>query len=419
MNKIILGLIYLILFPIGLDAQSVVSEFKIEGNKKIKSSFIKKISKVKEGIVLDSSFIKEDISRLKRLAPVSNANYKVIPSKNNYIVHYIIEENFTIIPYVNIYTSNNDGVAYKIGLYEFNLLGRNISLGGYYQKDVYNSYGINFRAPFLFSKCLGLVFNHQNLTTFEPVFFNNSTVNYRYNNKSFEVLGLYQIDAKNRLELGINYFVEKYNHESGMIGASIPQNLDINKLLYKTIYEYNNIDYHYQYISGIKSTFVFQFVNALKEKLPEFVIGWNDFNHYVRVGKKGNWASRLRIGFSSNIESPFAPFIVDNNLNIRGVGNIVDRGTGNIVINTEYRHTLLEKKWFVLQSNLFTDAGTWRNPGGGFNDFVKSENIRIYPGFGLRFMHKLIYNAIFRVDYGIGITKRASKGIVFGIGQYF
>jgi len=68
---------------------------------------------------------------------------------------------------------------------------------------------------------------------------------------------------------------------------------------------------------------------------------------------------------------------------------------------------------------VFIDAGSWRQPGGDFSDFGKSENIRVYPGLGLRFIHKKIYNAIFRIDYGVGITPNATKGLVIGIGQYF
>ena len=73
----------------------------------------------------------------------------------------------------------------------------------------------------------------------------------------------------------------------------------------------------------------------------------------------------------------------------------------------------------MLQGNFFIDGGTWRNPAGGFDDLWKSENLRIYPGVGLRFMHKRIFNAIFRIDYGYGIKKDGDNGIVFGIGQYF
>ena len=122
---------------------------------------------------------------------------------------------------------------------------------------------------------------------------------------------------------------------------------------------------------------------------------------------------------ASNEESPFAPFALDNQLNLRGVGILVDRGTGSIVLNTEYRHTLYDKKWLAIQSNTFVDAGSWRNPGGTLNDFLQHENIKVYSGIGLRFISKKIYNATFRIDYGFDVLKRTSGGFVFGIGQYF
>jgi len=90
-----------------------------------------------------------------------------------------------------------------------------------------------------------------------------------------------------------------------------------------------------------------------------------------------------------------------------------------ILLNTEYRHTLLERGPFIIQSNSFIDAGTWRNPGGDFSDFGNNQNIRVYPGVGLRFIHKKIFNATFRIDYGVGITRDATNGFVFGFGQYF
>lgn len=397
-----------------------VYDIEVKGNKKLKTSFVKRISSIKKGAVLDSLVIENDIKRLKRLPSVSHAYYQVIHSHEDfYHVFYHIEENFTIIPSASIYTSNDDEFAYRLGLYEFNLFGQNIAFGGFYQKDIYGSYGINFRAPYLFTRKLGLAVNHQNLITLEPVFFNNSSADYKYNNTSYEVLGLYEFNFKNRIELGANYFHEEYNYQFGGTSASVPQQLSVKKLLYKAIYEYNNLDYYYQYLSGFKSMFHFQYVTSTSDDLPEFFIGWNDFFYFTRVGEKGNWANRVRLGLASNSNSPFAPFSVDNNVNIRGVGNTIDRGTAAIVLNSEYRHTLIEKDWFVLQSNLFIDAGTWRNPGGDFGDFSSDDNIRIHPGVGFRLMHKSIYNAIFRIDYGFGITKNKARGLVFGIGQYF
>ncbi|WP_341216896.1 outer membrane protein assembly factor [uncultured Wocania sp.] len=418
MNKI-LTILILSLFSVSLFSQDLtVADLKIQGNKKLKTSFVKSISTIKAGVKLDSLVIEQDIRRLRRLPSVSHAYYQVFHSADNECnVFYNIEENFTLIPSVNFYTTDNDEFAYRIGLYEFNAFGRNIIFGGFYQKDIYDSHAINLRAPFLFSKHWGLAANYQDLTTQEPVFFEDETAQYKYNNKSYEILGLYRFDFHNRLEFGANYFTEDYRFKGENVNNR-PE-LNVHKWLAKGIYEYNNLDYFYQFVTGFRSIFNFQYVTSTNDMLPDFFIGWNDFFYFKRIGEKGNWANRLRMGLSTNDETPFAPFSVDNNLNLRGVGNTIDRGTGVIVLNTEYRHTLYEKKWFVLQGNAFVDAGSWRNPGGDFGDFSKDDNIKVYPGLGLRFIHKKIYNAIFRIDYGYGVTKNSTNGFVFGIGQYF
>jgi len=397
-----------------------ISEVVVQGNNKTRASFIKKITRVEAGMSLDSLQLEADITRLRRLPGAAHAYYQVHPKEDGSVkVIYGLEENFTIIPSANVYTTNDDEFAYRIGIYEFNGLGRNIVFGGFYQKDIYSSFGINFRAPYLFNRKVGIALNYQNLTTEEPVFLDAGTADYRYNNTSYEVVGLYEFNYKHRIELGLNYFTETYGYKSGVTSNEVPQSLKVKKLLYKFVYEYNDVERYYYFVDGFKSTFNFQYVTSRDEVLPGFLIGFNDFIYYKRVGKRGNWASRLRLGVASNNDSPFAPFAVDNNLNIRGVGNTIDRGTAAIVFNTEFRYTLYEKDWFVLQGNAFVDGGSWRNPGGSFGDFSDDQNLRIYPGLGVRFIHKRIFNTVFRIDYGYGVTKDATNGFVIGIGQYF
>lgn len=412
----------LILFLISCAAWSQnISEVSVQGTKKTRSSFIRDITKITENTSLDSLQIEADITRLKRLPAIAHAYYEVVEKDDGtYKVIYGVEENFTIIPSANIYTTNNDEFAYRLGLYEFNGLGRNILFGGYYQKDIYNSFGVNFKAPYLFSNKTGIALNFQSLTTQEPVFLDSGTADYKYNNTSYEILGLYEFNFENSIELGINYFTETYEYKEGAVSDQVPQSLEVNKLLYKLIYEYNDVERFYYFVEGFKSTLNFQYVISRNETLPGFLIGFNDFVYYKRVGKKGNWANRLRLGVATNNDSPFAPFAVDNNLNIRGVGNTIDRGTAAIVLNTEFRYTLYEKNWFVLQGNAFVDGGSWRNPGGDFGDFSENQNVRVYPGLGLRFIHKRIFNTVFRIDYGYGvISKETTNGFVIGIGQYF
>ena len=420
MFKTYLSLVLLFAFTLGFSQTPTIVDIKFKGTKRIKVSFIKKLINSKTGAVLDSLQLNEDVIRLQRLPSVSHAYFQTYETDNDgYDVIFNIEENFTLIPYANLFSSSNDDFAFRIGLQEFNLLGKNITLGGFYQYDIFHSYGLNLRAPYLFSNKLGLSLSYNDFATREPVFFNNTSADYKYRNNGFEVMGLYELNFKNRVELGFSLFTEDYQYLSGATQADIPQSLNVDKHLFKFIFSHEDIEYHYQYLNGFRSTLNFQYVGSTDENLPEFLIGFNDFVFYKRIGQNGNWANRLRLGLASNMETPFAPFSVDNNLNIRGVGNTIDRGTAAIVFNTEYRHTLLDKDWFVLQSNLFIDGGSWRNPGGDLSDFGDDENLRIYPGVGLRFIHKRIFNAIFRIDYGHGITKNPSRGIVFGIGQYF
>jgi len=396
-----------------------ISKISFQENYKTKAVFFKKLVEVQEGDQLDSIVLKNDVKKLKRLPVVAHAYFQVHTLKDGYHVIYGVQENFTIIPEVNFYSTNNGELAIRTGVYEYNFLGRNIKLGGVYQYDIFNSAAVNFRAPQLFSKHIGLALSYSNLTTREPVFLDTGTADYKYNNVSYEALGLFQFNLQHRIEVGGAFFTEDYEYIEGETATNVPQDFKVNKNLFKLIYAYNNLDYYFQYVSGFKSLLNFQYVISADNILPSFTIFFNDFFYFKRIGKKGNLANRLRFGLASNDDSPFAPFAVDNNLNIRGVGNTIDRGTGVIVLNTEYRYTLVDKKWFTLQSNVFLDAGSWRNPGGEIDDFGDSQNFRVYPGAGIRFIHKRIFNAVFRIDYGYGITKGATNGFVFGVGQYF
>lgn len=404
----------------GFGQEKIIENVEIHGLKKTSKSFVQSFLKSKRLKQVDTVIIVKDIVRLKRLPSISHAYYKIRVSENDTIIlDYFLEENRTLIPVVNFWTTTNKQFAYKLGLYEYNFLGKNIAIGGYYQNNGYHSYELNFRAPYLFSNKWGMSFNHLNWTSEEPLYFTSGSANYKYQNISFETMLLYELNLKHNFELGVNFFKEIYNYKSGVIDVKVPTELNVNKLLYKFIYTFNDLDYYYQYVSGFKSQLFAQMVTTENAFQDDFFIAWNDFFYFRRMGEKGNWANRLRVGLSTNNESPFAPFALDNNVNLRGVGILVDRGTGSIVYNTEYRHTLLEKGSFIVQSNVFTDFGTWRTPGGSLSDFVKSENIKVFSGVGLRVINKKVFNAIFRIDYGFELTNGKSQGLVFGIGQYF
>lgn len=413
-------LLLLFTFTVVMGQNKTVSSISWEGVKRMNTKFMTYFIETKVNSPLDSLKLNNDVAALTRLNGVSKITYKVTKVEDEtYTVVYTVIENWSILPNIQVWTTDEADAAYRIGLFDYNFLGRNNTIGGYYQYNGLPSYGLFYSAPFLFSANFGIESSIQNLGSIEPLFINGVSARYEYTNKGVELLAVYRLNYRNAIKFGPTFFTEKYQYLSGATGPNVPQFLAIDKVMLKANYNFDNLKYDFYLVNGIRNSFFLQYVLSSNDFQNKFIVCWNDFSYFKRFRTTGNWATRLRLGLSSNENSPFAPFSLDNNVNIRGVGNIVDRGTGTIVLNTEYRTTLYEKKWFVLQGNAFIDSGSWRKPGGDLVDFASPDNIQVYPGVGLRFIHKTIFNATFRIDYGYGISKNASDGIVFGIGQYF
>lgn len=410
----------LLLTCLGVQAQ-LITELEVSGLKRTDEQFIRKLVESQPGQAMDSTRIEADILRLKRLEPVASAHYTVEPLPDgNYRLRYTIVENFTIIPGFNIYTTQNEEVAWRVSLFDFNFLGQNHIIGGFFLRDIFNSYGVYYEAPFLFSREWGLSVNHTNNTRLEPVFFPGNTTDFKYNNNSFAAFAIFQPDFNNRFEFGGSYFEESYTYLEQPDRPSPPiTEVSGNHIRFRARHLNTNVDIQYQYLEGREFETVLNLTNEANENLSNFFLGRFNLRYYKRLCDRGNLAHRFQAFFASNNDAVFAPFVLDNNLKIRGVGNKIDRGTAGVVLNTEYRHTLYERDWFVLQSNLFIDAGSWRNPGGDLGDLVDIDNIRFHPGVGIRFIHKRIFNAVVRIDYGYGIGKGDAQGFVIGIGQYF
>ncbi len=412
-------------FPFTLAAQDqIVSEITIEGNKRTRTAFLKRLAFVKEQSALDSTRLASDVRRFRLLPSVASASYEVIPlDSGRYRVAYTVVENFAIIPGLNVSQDVNEDLAYRTSLFDFNFLGQNQIVGGFYSRNVFDSYGFFWEAPNLITRKWGLGINYQNNVLQEPIFFEDQRdVNYKFDSRAFEFRIFYEHNFNNRFMLGMNWARETYDFLEGDLPSDIPESLELDRLSVVGSYEYNNITNEYQYVDGFRSIFTYSFTldaEGDQDLLKNFFIGRNDFEYFRRIGSRGNWANRLRLGYATNDTSPFAPFALDNQLNIRGVGNVVDRGTASVVLNTEYRYTFFEKGWFAMQGNAFLDAGTWQDPGGELSDLVAFNNTALFTGLGVRFIHRRIFNAVFRIDYGISLTDKVNSGIVFGIGQYF
>lgn len=102
------------------DTTPISSEIKVEGLKKSERGFIDILIHSKAGEAIDSSLVQADILRLIREPTVSHATYEVIhvDEKQAALVFHI-EENFTLIPAVDLWTTVEDQFAYHVGINDY------------------------------------------------------------------------------------------------------------------------------------------------------------------------------------------------------------------------------------------------------------------------------------------------------------
>ncbi|MEM7297827.1 MAG: POTRA domain-containing protein [Bacteroidota bacterium] len=412
------GLIYVgFLFWFFTSFSQEIQAIRFEGLKKTNEDYLTQFLTIQIGDPLDSTRLYAEKQRLANLEMFSDVNFDVISSGENYEVVFKCEEVFTLLPIFS-FGGIEENFWVQVGASEVNLSGRGNKLTAYYQYYDRSSIAVHLTLDRIKRSNWGLSFNLIKWSTLEPLYFGGQSLEYEYDNYTIGFNAIRHFNFLDRVEFGAAFFTEDYRKFSSGVVEGAPDVVSKEKILGKAIFIWNHINYFYFYLNGWHNQLNIQTVQSLNND-PEFYIVFNDIKYFKRIREKGNFAARLRVGLSTNEESPFAPFVLDSYLNIRGIGNRVDRGTGAIILNSEYRHTLLDRSKVAIQGVVFSDLGSWRNPGGEFSDFTNSDNLVLFAGGGFRFIHKKFYNAIFRVDYGFNLQDPGFNGFVLGLGQYF
>lgn len=412
-----LTFLFLIMLGIRLFAQPpIITEIAFSGITRTQPAYLSTFIQSKVGDKLDSIQLEEDRKILANLEILGNASYLVTADTSGCKITFDCIELYSLIPIFN-FGGIQDNLWFLIGGTDVNLLGKGHKTYIYYQYYDRHSIAAHLSLDWLKGSPWGVNVNMIKWSTLEPLFFEGGTVSYNYDNYTIGLEGIFHFNYFDKITFGAGAFREEYNAVSELVSNS-PASAVTNKTIFKLIWNSNHTYSSYFYLDGFSNTFTSEAVYSLDGD-PDFYIAFNDFRWYRRFSERGNWASRARVGFSTNQNSPFAPFVLDSYINIRGVGNRVDRGTGSLVINSEYRQSIIDQNRFAIQAVGFVDVGTWRTPGGTLNDFIQQKNVKAFAGVGCRIIHKKIYNAIFRIDYGFDLNKDSKRGFVMGIGQYF
>ena len=336
---------------------------------------------------------------------------------NEVKITFELYEVITAYPIVDI-GGIKENIYWQLGLGNTSALG--IGLGysvSYRNTDNRGNFGGTLRLPFIKGKPFGAEVEYSKEASSEPVFFRETSLNYLYDKRNLRLSGLYYLTPRSIFKLTGSYFTEEYRVD-GENANGFPSDFLHRKFLFSEELYINKESYFYYLINGYSIFFKLTQVVNLDDE-ADFNLVSAQAKYYRRFNKRGNLAFRTQIGLATNSDSPFAPFVLDSNINIRGSGNRQERGTASAIINGEFRYSICDRQNIAIQSCVFADSGVWRNPGEELSLNNAKESLRLFTGLGVRFIYKPFSQAIFRIDYGVDTQDRIQRGFVFGIGQYF
>lgn len=399
----------------------IVKSIEFEGLKKTKAEFLLMMVQTKVGQKYVDSTFQRDIQQVQNVGSISAVSARKDSLDNNQIaLHFLVEEVPTLLPIIN-FGGIRGNVWFQLGFSDINWGGKGQYLLGYYQfNDQRHSGQVYYRVPNIKQSPWGFSASVLKWASREPLFFPEGEVLFDYDNNSLGASLIRNIGLHRNLEFGTTVFVEKYKKSSNqsLENPPGPESLTQSKLLFKLQYQSDYLDYDLFYLKGLSWGINWQNVYNFYDQSWFYSLQFEG-RQFFKIGEKGNLAMRLRLGISTNNDTPFAPFVVDSHVNLRGVGNRIDRGTAQAIFNIEYRHTLLSSNKWAIQTVAFSDAGTWRNPGGELIDLFDSNQFRQLVGGGIRIIYRKIYGTILRIDYGVDVFNTKQRGLVLGVGQYF
>jgi len=403
------------------DEDLIINEISFTGYKKMNLDFLYDRLVCVKGAALTDKSLGIDKQRINRLNGVLHSSVTLDTLANNKVnMTFEIQEQTSLKPNIGL-GSLKDNFFWQIGASEYNFKGLNQTLAAYYlSQDGRPNGKIYYENPNVKGGQWGYSVQAFHTASIEPFQFGDQFVSFNYDLSGLGLTRINHMGFYNRLTYSATYFREK--HEKADRNPDLetpgPALQSFDKLLFTLGFVHDRVDYFFFYRTGFTHQLLGQNVTTFDDDAKFWSFTYEG-RHYWRIGKTNNVAAQVRLGLSTNNDSPFAPFVLDSNFNLRGVGFRVDRATAQFIVNLETRQTIVHKERWGLQLVAFSDSGTWRAPGTEFNEIFKSRNFRSFTGLGARLIAIKVFDAIVRIDYGIDVFDSDVRGLVLGLGQYF
>ncbi len=318
-----------------------------------------------------------------------------------------------------------DQLKLQLGANHINFLGRAQSIGVLYQYYDRHSFSIFHTAKRHSNKKTGHELAMANYSTVEPLYFSgpvgDTVSSFNFDNYSVSAGGHYWLGRYVNVGIGAAYMYENYFQLDDAFDLyNGTKRFNFHKHQLRAHVESNKVEHLFERMDGWKARAYGEWIHTYTSgPAPSFLKLTLTGTYYKLMGERGNLASSVRLGTSTNTESPFAPFVLDGFLNVRGIGNRVERGTAELIVNLEYRHSFWKHKIVTLQGAVFSDYGALRKAGQSFETFFDGMDPNVFLGGGLRLNLNVLYRTCVRLDYSLNPFDPSQHGFTFGFGHFF
>ncbi len=417
MNRWLIIVLFLSFSSYNYAQTRFISSITFSGLTKTKESYLIKLLETKENQPFDSIQLAKDIELLKNMNLFFDVYSETTISNEKVDVSIYVKEAFYIYPILSL-SGFKDQLKLTAGVNFINFLGRAQNFGIIYQYYARHSFILFHSQKRHSNRFTGHEFSISRNATIEPLYESDTVSFFNFDNNSISLGGHAWLVDKIKFGLGGQFMKEKYEQLDQ--GFFIPTSIIyFQKYQLRSSLEYNTTQNTYEYIEGTKALLYVESIFTKGYPENSFTKFIAQINQYAILGERGNIAGKLSLGISTNNMSPFSPFVLDGILNVRGIGNRIERGTAEFIGNIEYRNSFISRDAFSIQGAVFADYGTTRMPGRNFSSLFKREQHYLFTGMGIRFHLKKWFKTCLRLDYSVNSLDLNQQGFTFGFGQFF
>lgn len=419
------GLSFIVFLFVTILAQTqTITSIHFEGNKKSKEIYLRQNICVQEGDSVDIERIKESAQLLRNTNLFFLVEFKINTiSERITLVTFIVEEVVTVFP-IFANGGSSERLNFTLGVSDIHFRGRGETIGLVYQYYDRHSFKFYQVSPRHKNNRTGHEVFLGKYSTIEPLYFQDgSSSEFNFDNYHISTAGYFWLNRFLVAKLGGMLMQEKYENRDSDINSTdfmieTGQSINLFKYQVRAELELKKIEHHFERRQGHYNLFHAEWIETPVYSDATFLKFTNDFKYMWMFGKRHNIILKNTTGIASNKNSPFSPFVIDDFVNVRGVGNRVARGTALTTFNSEYLFTALNHPWCFIQIGGFFDLSYIRPPGEKLEEAFAAANTFSTAGLGLRIHSRKWYNTVLRLDYGINLLNTSKSGFVIGLGQY-